>query len=137
MAKNKNLEQLLQVGAYGIGGYLFYKLGVREPNPLFGATVQKFLLEMKSAFSKTGNTAIGAGPGGGGAAPGGSTGQLGDLNSMMINNPNIGSQIAEWQLARRANGENPLDWNAFRAHAMRLFAPDPGPYPPAVFVNFR
>lgn len=66
---------------------------------------------------------------------GGQTGCSGDINAMLSANPNILVQIAEWQAARRARGENPRDWNEFRAHVQRLGAPDPGPVPPPQFCQ--
>jgi len=41
-------------------------------------------------------------------------------------NPNAEQQAAEWQAARLANGEDPNDWEAFRAHVTTISGADPG-----------
>ena len=41
--------------------------------------------------------------------------------------PGLRQQIAEWQQARRRNGEDPNDYAACRAHLSALGSPDPGP----------
>jgi hypothetical protein len=48
-------------------------------------------------------------------------------------NPSIRLQIAEWQQARRQNGEDVNDYPACRAHLRALGSPDPGP---AEFLGF-
>ncbi|HEY7062460.1 MAG TPA: hypothetical protein VII06_13355 [Chloroflexota bacterium] len=50
-------------------------------------------------------------------------------------NPNIRSQYDDWRNARSANGEDPVDWGAFRQHEQALGAPDPGERPPDDFVG--
>ena len=41
-------------------------------------------------------------------------------------NANVDEQYAQWRDARRAAGEDPYDMAAFRAHLVRIGAPDPG-----------
>jgi len=50
-------------------------------------------------------------------------------------NPNIRVQYDEWRALRAQNNEDPLDWGAFRGHAMAIGAPDPGARPPDDFVG--
>ena len=45
---------------------------------------------------------------------------------LAADNPNIRQQYDEWREARAANGEDPTDYAAFRAHLVALGAPDPG-----------
>jgi len=61
----------------------------------------------------------------------------GNLEAMRAANPNFDSQMRIWQGERSARGENPLDWEAFRLHETRIFAPDPGPNPPQVFCDYK
>jgi len=44
---------------------------------------------------------------------------------MAADNPNLRAQYDEWREARSANGEDPVDWGAFRDHLLALGAPDP------------
>jgi hypothetical protein len=57
------------------------------------------------------------------------------LSQLEQQNPNIRSQIQEWQSARTNNGQSPMDWDAFRQHAMAIGAPDPGPEAPQEFMQ--
>ena len=57
------------------------------------------------------------------------------FDEMAAENPNIRSQYDEWRDARSANGEDPVDWGAFRDHVMAIGAPDPGMRPPDDFVG--
>jgi hypothetical protein len=57
------------------------------------------------------------------------------LSDLEQQNPNIRSQIQEWQSDRASNGENPTDWEAFRQHAVAMGAPDPGPEAPREFMQ--
>jgi hypothetical protein len=41
--------------------------------------------------------------------------------------------IREWQALRRANGEDPHDWAAYRVHVQALGGPDPGAVIPGGF----
>ena len=50
-------------------------------------------------------------------------------------NPNIRQQAEEWQAARRQNGEDPNDYQAFREHVMAIGAPDPGEDEPEDFAS--
>jgi hypothetical protein len=56
---------------------------------------------------------------------------LADLES---DNPNISQQAQEWKQARRENGEDPNDYQAFREHVMAIGAPDPGEEEPEDFA---
>lgn len=42
-------------------------------------------------------------------------------------------RLQEWQEQRRANGQDPHDWSAYRAHAQALGGPDPGEAAPEGF----
>lgn len=53
--------------------------------------------------------------------------------SLGVVNPNLSSQISAWQAARRANGEDPNDWGAFRRHMIAIQSPDPGETPAPQF----
>ncbi len=57
------------------------------------------------------------------------------LSDLEQQNPNIRSQIQEWQRGRTSNGQNPTDWDAFRQHAMGIGAPDPGQEAPREFMQ--
>jgi len=48
------------------------------------------------------------------------------LEEVEVTNSNIRRQIAEWQQARRRNGEDPNDYEACRRHIRALGAIDPG-----------
>lgn len=60
------------------------------------------------------------------ARPGGNGGGGGD-------NPNITGQMGDWKRERVEKGQSPGDWNEFRAHQIRIGAPDPGAFPVAGF----
>ena len=55
------------------------------------------------------------------------------LANLEAENPNIRQQAAEWRQARRDNGEDPDDWQAFREHVIAIGAPDPGDEEPEDF----
>jgi hypothetical protein len=55
------------------------------------------------------------------------------LADLEVDNPNLSQQAAEWRQARRQNGEDPDDWNAFREHVQAIGAPDPGDEEPDDF----
>lgn len=50
-------------------------------------------------------------------------------------NPNIREQYDEWRTQRSENGEDPVDYQAFREHLMAIGAPDPGEEEPEDFVG--
>jgi hypothetical protein len=51
-------------------------------------------------------------------------------------NEGIETQMQEWKQQRFANGENPMDWVAFRQHVQQLGASDPGETPPDEFYRW-
>lgn len=51
-------------------------------------------------------------------------------------NANIEQQMTAWKQHRFANGENPMDWVAFRAHVQGIGAPDPGDDIPEEFYRW-
>ncbi len=55
------------------------------------------------------------------------------MSELQADNENIAQQLQEWQQQRYANGENPMDWVAFKAHLKDLGAPDPGDSAPDEF----
>jgi hypothetical protein len=57
------------------------------------------------------------------------------LDELEAAQPGIRQQIAEWQAARRRNGEDPNDFAACRTHLMALGAPDPGTVEILGFAN--
>jgi hypothetical protein len=57
------------------------------------------------------------------------------LSDLEQQNPNIRSQMEDWQSQRAGNGENPMDWQAFRQHAQGIGAPDPGQEAPPEFMQ--
>jgi hypothetical protein len=58
------------------------------------------------------------------------------LDELRQTNDQIATQLREWKKQRFANGENPMDWTAFRAHLEGLGAPDPGERPPDEFFRW-
>lgn len=56
------------------------------------------------------------------------------LAALVEANPSIEEQVRQWQEQRRANGEDPNDWEAFRQHVQALGAPDPGEEEPEDFA---
>ena len=61
----------------------------------------------------------------------------GNLSAMQAQNPNIVRQINEWQPLRAARGEDPLNWEAFRAHERAMNNPDPGSEAHQVFCDYK
>jgi len=57
------------------------------------------------------------------------------LADLAEENPNLEQQVRDWQEARRANGEDPNDWEAFREHLTAIGAPDPGDDEPDDFTD--
>ena len=51
-------------------------------------------------------------------------------------NPRIDQQMTEWKRQRYADGENPLDWVAFKRHLAESGAPDPGDSAPEEFYRW-
>jgi hypothetical protein len=58
------------------------------------------------------------------------------LAELTEQNASIEQQMQEWRKERFARGENPMDWLAFRAHAILIGAPDPGVSPPDEFLRW-
>ena len=58
------------------------------------------------------------------------------LQELRAQNEAIEQQMHDWRQQRFANGENPLDWVAFRTHVRQLGAPDPGELPPDEFYRW-
>ena len=59
------------------------------------------------------------------------------LNELQEANANIEEQMNDWRQQRYANGENPLDWAAFRAHVQAIGGPDPGETGPDEFYRWQ
>lgn len=55
--------------------------------------------------------------------------------SPYVANPNLRTQMIQWQSARAQKGEPYMDWAAFRAFLAYIGAPDPGPTPLPDFLN--
>lgn len=51
-------------------------------------------------------------------------------------NANIEEQMTQWKQQRFANGEDPMDWTAFRQHLQAIGAPDPGESAPDEFLRW-
>jgi hypothetical protein len=51
-------------------------------------------------------------------------------------NASIDEQMHTWRQQRYANGENPLDWTAFRDHLRSIGAVDPGETAPDEFYRW-
>ena len=49
------------------------------------------------------------------------------IDELATANPSLRQQVAEWQQARRRNGEDPNDYPACRTHLQALGSADPGP----------
>ena len=58
------------------------------------------------------------------------------LEELRATNEAIEQQMYDWRQQRFANGENPLDWVAFRTHVQLLGAADPGELPPDEFYRW-
>ena len=59
------------------------------------------------------------------------------LAELRETNANIEQLMNEWRQQRYANGENPLDWAAFRAHVQAAGGPDPGDPAPDEFYRWQ
>jgi hypothetical protein len=55
------------------------------------------------------------------------------LDELRAANEGFEEQMHDWRRQRYANGENPMDWVAFRKHLEELGAPDPGEAAPDEF----
>jgi hypothetical protein len=59
-----------------------------------------------------------------------------NISDLRQHNAHIQEQMVEWKQQRFANGENPIDWVAFRNHLEQLGAPDPGEHAPDEFYRW-
>jgi hypothetical protein len=59
------------------------------------------------------------------------------LSRLAEENPNIGQQLHDWQVARTQANEDAYDWSNFRSHALALGAPDPGEDEPGEFREYN
>jgi hypothetical protein len=58
------------------------------------------------------------------------------LDDLQSSNGSFSEQMTAWRQQRYADGENPLDWTAFRRHLLTIGAPDPGETPPDEFYRW-
>jgi hypothetical protein len=58
------------------------------------------------------------------------------MDDLIEANPNLEQQMRDWQTERHHRGENPFDWQAFRAVMSYVGACDPGERPPSEFFWF-
>ena len=58
------------------------------------------------------------------------------MEELRERNEAIEQHMAEWKRQRYANGENPMDWVAFRGHVQQLGAADPGEAAPDEFYRW-
>jgi hypothetical protein len=61
--------------------------------------------------------------------------RLASFQGLAAENPEIRQQYDTWRDLRARNGENPMDYQAFRQHLLALGAPDPGEQEIADFVG--
>lgn len=54
---------------------------------------------------------------------------------MQQTDPDIRSEYDIWRPLREQNGEDPVDWDAFRAHLIAIGHSDPGDMPPDDWVG--
>lgn len=54
---------------------------------------------------------------------------------MLQSDPNLRLEYDVWRPLREQNGEDPVDWDAFRTHVTAIGHPDPGPVPPDDWVG--
>lgn len=59
------------------------------------------------------------------------------MDRLAEENPNIGEHLRDWQIARTQNNEDSYMWHEFRAHELRLGAPDPGDEEPEEFRQYN
>lgn len=120
MARKNQTTQLL---VYGAGGYLLYSVAIKG-NLGDGA------YKVAASARDTVKGLLSGVTGGTGAGIQGSV-----IGAITAANPNFDAQLIQWQTERSANGENPYDWAAFRAHEIAIGAPDPGPTAPTQFYG--
>ena len=58
------------------------------------------------------------------------------LSALCEANANIEEQMTRWKQQRFADGEDPLDWTAFKQHLLAIGAPDPGDEAPDEFYRW-
>ena len=58
------------------------------------------------------------------------------MSELIEANPALEQRLRDWQTERNRRGENPFDWQAFRAASSYMGACDPGADPPAEFFWF-
>ena len=58
------------------------------------------------------------------------------MSELIAANPTLEQQMRDWQTERHHRGENPFDWEAFRAVVGYLGSCDPGADPPSEFYWF-
>ena len=58
------------------------------------------------------------------------------MSELIEANPGLEQQMRDWQIERHRHGENPFDWEAFRAVVSYVGASDPGEDPPTEFFWF-
>jgi hypothetical protein len=58
------------------------------------------------------------------------------MSELMVANPTLEQQMRDWQTERHHRGENPFDWQAFRAVVSYIGACDPGADAPSEFYWF-
>jgi hypothetical protein len=57
------------------------------------------------------------------------------FDELTATNPNIRAQYDEWRAPRTESGEDPTDYQAFRAHIVESGGPDPGEWEISDFVG--
>jgi hypothetical protein len=58
------------------------------------------------------------------------------MSDLIEANPSLEQQMRDWQTERHHRGENPFDWDSFRAVVSYVGACDPGDDAPAEFYWF-
>ena len=58
------------------------------------------------------------------------------MSELIEANPTLEQQMRDWQTERHHRGENPFDWQVFRAVVSYVGASDPGADPPSEFYWF-
>jgi hypothetical protein len=58
------------------------------------------------------------------------------IDELRAANAGFEEQMQSWRQQRYANGENPLDWGAFRQHLLGSGAADPGEAAPDEFYRW-
>ena len=57
------------------------------------------------------------------------------FEDMHQTDPNLRFEYDVWRPLREQNGEDPIDWDAFRTHVTAIGHSDPGPVPPDDWVG--